>query len=126
ASMAKPSASRPFEALPAVPPSRARRNTPLYRLKTPSRAGSQRCSLRLPEGLDASAAERIFGYRQATITTWLSRAGENAKALHERSFRDLHLPHLQLDELHTRLRSAKQIRLSVVGHRSPDEASSGT
>jgi hypothetical protein len=28
----------------------------------------------LAEGLDASAAERIFGYRQATITTWLSRA----------------------------------------------------
>ena len=25
----------------------------------------------LAEGLDASAAERIFGYRQATITTWL-------------------------------------------------------
>jgi hypothetical protein len=29
----------------------------------------------LAEGLDASAAERVFGYRQATITTWLSRAG---------------------------------------------------
>ena len=26
------------------------------------------------EGLDPSAAERVFGYRQATITTWLSRA----------------------------------------------------
>src|SRR5512142_1426641 len=49
------------------------------------------------------------GYRQATITTWLSRAGEHAQILHERSFRTLWLPHLQLDELRTRLRSAKQI-----------------
>src|SRR5512142_1617550 len=49
------------------------------------------------------------GYRQATITTWLTRAGEHAQILHERSFRTLWLPHLQLDELRTRLRSAKQI-----------------
>jgi hypothetical protein len=28
----------------------------------------------LAEGLDPSAAERVFGYRQATITTWLARA----------------------------------------------------
>ncbi len=28
----------------------------------------------LAEGLDASAAERVFGYRQATIIHWLSRA----------------------------------------------------
>jgi IS1 family transposase len=63
----------------------------------------------LAEGLDASAAERAFGYRQATITTWLTRAGEHAQILHERSFRTLWLPHLQLDELRTRLRSANQI-----------------
>jgi transposase-like protein len=60
-------------------------------------------------GLDPSAAERVFGYRQATITTWLSRAGEHAQTLHERFFCHLHLPHTQLDELRTRLRSAKQI-----------------
>jgi len=60
-------------------------------------------------GLDASAAERVFGYRQATITTWLSRAGEHAETLHERSFRNLQIPYLQLDELRTRLRSAKQV-----------------
>ncbi len=63
----------------------------------------------LAEGMDASAAERVFGYRQATITTWLSRAGEHAQILHERTFRTLWLPHLQLDELRTRLRSANQI-----------------
>ena len=60
-------------------------------------------------GLDPSAAERVFGYRQATIITWLSRAGEHAQILHERSFCHLRLPHLQLDELRTRLRSSTQV-----------------
>ena len=63
----------------------------------------------LAEGLDPSAAERVFGFRHATITTWLSRAGEHAQTLHERSFCHLHLPHLQLDELRTRLRCATQV-----------------
>ena len=63
----------------------------------------------LAEGLDPSAAERVFGYRQATIITWLSRAGEHAQTLHQHSFCNLHLPHLQLDELRTRLRCAKQV-----------------
>jgi transposase-like protein len=63
----------------------------------------------LAEGLDASAAERVFGYQQATITTWLSRAGRHAEIFHERSFRNLHIPHLQLDELRTRLRCATQV-----------------
>jgi transposase-like protein len=83
-------------------------HTPLYGLKTPSQQIVVVLSA-LAEGLDASAAERVFGYRQATITTWLSRAGEHAQTLHERTFRTLWLPHLQLDELRTRLRSANQI-----------------
>jgi IS1 family transposase/transposase-like protein len=86
----------------------ARRHTPVYRLKTPSHQIGMVLSA-LAEGLDASAAERVFGYRQATITTWLSRAGEHAETLHERSFRNLQIPYLQLDELRTRLRSAKQV-----------------
>ena len=85
-----------------------RRHTPLYRLKTPSQQVSMVLTA-LAEGLDPSAAERVFGYRQATITTWLTRAGEHAQTLHERSFHHLWLPHLQLDELRTRLRNAKQI-----------------
>ena len=60
-------------------------------------------------GLDPSAAERVFGYRQATITNWLSRAGEHAQALHKHSFCTLQFPHLQLDELRTRLRSYTQV-----------------
>jgi IS1 family transposase len=86
----------------------SRRNTPFYRLKTPSHQIAMVLAA-LAEGLDSSAAERVFGFRQATITTWLSRAGEHAQTLHERFFCHLHLPHLQLDELRTRLRCAKQV-----------------
>jgi transposase-like protein len=86
----------------------ARRDTPLYRLKTPSQQVAMVLSA-LAEGLDPSAAERVFGSRQATITTWLTRAGEHAQRLHEHSFCHLHLPHIQLDELRTRLRCATQV-----------------
>ncbi len=86
----------------------ARRHTPLYRLKTPSHQIAVVLSA-LAEGLDLSAAERVFGYRQATITTWLTRAGEHAQTLHEHCFRNLQISHLQLDELRTRLHNAKQV-----------------
>jgi IS1 family transposase len=86
----------------------SRRNTPLYRLKTPSHQVAMVLAA-LAEGLDASAAERIFGYRQATITTWLTRAGEHAQILHKRFFCHLQISHLQLDELRTRLRCATQL-----------------
>jgi IS1 family transposase len=87
----------------------ARRDTPLYRLKTPSPQVAMVLSA-LAEGLDPSAASRVFGFRPATITTWLTRAGEHAQTLHERSFCHLWLPHLQLDELRTRLRSHAQVQ----------------
>ena len=87
----------------------ARRDTPLYRLKTPSQQVAVVLSA-LAEGLDPSAASRVFGFRPATITTWLTRAGEHAQTLHERSFCHLWLPHLQLDELRTRLRSHTQVQ----------------
>ena len=86
----------------------ARRHTPLYRLKTPSHHIAMVLAA-LAEGLDASAAERVFGYRQATITTWLSRAGSHAQTLHKHYFCNLRLSHLQLDELRTRLRCATQV-----------------
>jgi hypothetical protein len=94
----------------------------LYRLKTPSQQVAMVLSA-LAEGLDASAAERVFGYRQAPITSWLTRAGRHAENLHEHCFRNLHIPHLQLDELRTRLRSATQVRLSLAGHRSAHQDS---
>jgi IS1 family transposase len=86
----------------------ARRDTPLYRLKTPSHHIAMVLSA-LAEGLDPSAAERVFGYRHTTITTWLTRAGRHAEIFHERYFCNLHLPHLQLDELRTRLHCATQV-----------------
>ena len=63
----------------------------------------------MAEGLDPSAAQRVFGYCQATITRWLTRAGKHAELFHERSFSNLHIPHLQLDEIRTRLRSSKHV-----------------
>jgi transposase-like protein len=46
----------------------ARLNTPLYRLKTPSQQVAVVLSARAC-GLDPSAAARVFGFRQATITS---------------------------------------------------------
>ena len=86
----------------------ARRNTPLYRLKTPSHQVAMVLSA-LAEGLDPSAASRVFGFRQGTIITWLTRAGKHAQTLHERCFSYLRLPQLQLDELRTRLCNHTQV-----------------
>ena len=66
--MASSSASRRFAVRPAVPHSRARRNTPFYRLKTPSHQVAVVLSA-LAEGLDPSEASRVFGFRHATITS---------------------------------------------------------
>jgi IS1 family transposase len=82
----------------------ARRNTPLYRLKTASYRVAEVLTA-LAEGLDVAAAVRVFGHRPATITRWLARAGEHSATLHERVFHHLQLPHVQLDEIRTRLRS---------------------
>ena len=86
----------------------ARLHTPLYRLKTPSQQVALVLSA-LAEGLDVSAAERVFGVRQATITRWLLRAGAHAQTLHQRTFLQLEIPHVQVDELRTRLRSHTQV-----------------
>jgi IS1 family transposase len=85
-----------------------RRDTALYGLKTAShRVGEVLRAL--AEGLDISAAVRVFGHRHATITRWLTRAGAHSTTLHDRVFRNLHLPHLQLDELRTRLRNRAHV-----------------
>jgi len=81
-----------------------RRDTPLYRLKTASSRVAEVLTA-LAEGLSVSAAVRVFGHRHATITRWLTRAGAHSATLHDRFFRQLHLPHIQCDELRTRLRS---------------------
>ena len=46
--------------------------------------------------------------RRATVRpasrAFLTRAGKHTELFHERSFHNLHIPHLQLDEIRTRLR----------------------
>jgi transposase-like protein len=86
----------------------ARLHTPLYRLKTPSQQVALVLSA-LAEGLDVSAAERVLGFRHATITRWLLRAGAHAHTLQERTFCQLEIAHVQLAELRTRLRSHTQV-----------------
>ncbi len=85
----------------------ARRDTPLYRLKTSSQRVAEVLTA-LAEGLSVAAAVRVFGHRHATITAWLTRAGIHSATLHDRVFQRLHLPHIQFDELRTRLRKRAQ------------------
>jgi IS1 family transposase len=113
----------------------SRRDTPLYQLKTASQRVGEVLTA-LAEGLDVAAAVRVFGHRHATIMTWLTRAGQHSATLHDRVFRNLHLAHIQLDELRTRLRSwacplwlwvafdplSKLIPVLYLGARSQDAA----
>jgi hypothetical protein len=87
----------------------ARRHSPLYRLKTPSHQIAVVLTA-LAEGLDPSAAERVAGLPASHHHEPFWRAQPlHAQTLHERTFRTLQLPHLQLDELRTRLRCSTQV-----------------
>ena len=86
----------------------SRRDTPLYRLKTAANRVAEVLSA-LAEGLSVAAAVRVFGYSEGTIATWLTRAGEHSATLHDHWFQHLHLPHVQLDELRTRLRNRTHV-----------------
>jgi IS1 family transposase/transposase-like protein len=86
----------------------ARWGTALAHLKTPpARIGEVLAAL--AEGLDVCAAVRVFGHGEATITRWRDRAARHADHLHGHCLRDLHLPHLQLDEIRTRLRARERV-----------------
>jgi len=79
----------------------------LYRLKTAShRVGEVLTAL--AEGLDISAAVRVFGHGEGTLRTWLTRAGLHADDLHCRTLQNVPLFHLQFDELRTTLRDKSQ------------------
>lgn len=86
----------------------SRRDTALYRLKTPSLRVAEVLTA-VAEGLSIAAAIRVFGHSEGAITTWLTRAGEHSATLHDCWFRTLTLPHLQLDELRTRLRDRASV-----------------
>jgi len=81
--------------------------TTLYRLKT----SSARVALILAwmaEGVDGSALERVFGSREGTLRTWLTRAGMQAGKVHRHFFHHLILHHIQLDELWAKVRQGSQ------------------
>jgi transposase-like protein len=73
----------------------ARRPTPLSRLKTPSRAGSQWCSQRWRKGWILRRLGVCSAFDKPPSPAFLTRAGSHAQTLHERFFCHLQLPHLQ-------------------------------
>jgi hypothetical protein len=82
----------------------SRLNTPMYCLKTPIHRVAMVMHA-LSEGLDISAASRIFGHHHSTISRWLERGGQHSARLHEQLFfRAVEVGHLQLDELVTRVK----------------------
>jgi transposase-like protein len=86
----------------------ARWGTALFQLKTPpARIGAVLSAL--AEGRSVCAAVRVFGHGEATITRWRDRAAQQAARLHHHFLRDLHLPHVQLDEIRTRLRPRDRV-----------------
>ncbi len=56
----------------------------------------------MADGLTVAAAVRVFGHRAGAITSWVTRAGGHRATLHDPWFRQLYLPHLQLDDRRTR------------------------
>ncbi len=77
----------------------ARRQTALYRLKSPSIHVAQVLHA-VAEGLSVRAAGRVVSLSETTIRTWLTRAGQLSQHRHHRRLRNLHQTHVQLDALH--------------------------
>ena len=86
----------------------ARWGTALFQLKTPPLRIGEVLSA-LAEGLNIGAAVCVFGHGEATITRWRDRAAQQAARLHLQFVRNLHLPHVQLDEIRTRLRPREKV-----------------
>jgi transposase-like protein len=85
----------------------ARWNTAMYDLKTPVRRVDEVVTA-LSEGVDVSAAHRIFKHDPRTIQRWLQRTGEHGRRAHAHFFHHLVCHHLQLDEVVTKLRGVKE------------------
>jgi len=64
----------------------------------------------LAEGVDRSVMICFTGHSEGTIARWLERAGRHSQAWHQRYLRQLSLVVLQLDELHTRVRTVEKAR----------------
>jgi len=62
----------------------------------------------LANGLDPSAAARVFRHDHRIISRWLMRGGKHAAVLHDLFFRRLDCSFLQLDELVANIRGDEQ------------------
>ena len=83
------------------------RHTPFYRLKTaPDRVAQVLHAV--AEGLSLHAAARVFNLSETTVRSWISRAGQHSRSLHDRFLRTLELTHVQLDELRLKLHGATE------------------
>lgn len=87
----------------------ARRDTPLYRLKAPSMRVAQALHA-IAEGLSLRAAARVFSTSETTIRSWLARAGQHSRNLHDRYLWGLQLSHVQLDEIRLKLYGAAEAK----------------
>lgn len=81
----------------------SRLGTALYRLRTPACNVAQILTA-FNLGLSVADVQVLFGHSDATLRTWLTRAGMHAEKVHQHFFRHLSLGHLQFDELYTTLR----------------------
>jgi hypothetical protein len=69
----------------------------MYNLKTPA-AEVARALLVVMRRSSLRAAEEITGHKYETISDWLKRAAEHAKALTEVLASDLHVSQVEIDE----------------------------
>lgn len=85
----------------------SRRNTALYRLRTPA-AQVVQVLLAVNLGLTVADTQLLLGHSETTLRLWLTRAGSHAEKVQAHFFHPLHLGHLQLDALFTTLRNKTQ------------------
>jgi IS1 family transposase len=81
----------------------SRWGTALYRLHGTARDVG-RVLLAVNLGLSVADVQRLFGHSHSTLRLWLSRAGAHGEKVHAHFFRNVHIGHLQFDELYTTLR----------------------
>jgi len=66
----------------------------------------------LAEGLGIRGTARVFEIDPNTVLGWLVEAAEHLRAFSQYFLHDLHLTHVQLDELYTVLRAVKDQEMS--------------
>ena len=83
------------------------RNTPFFNLHTPKEEVVDALKTLVERGSLRGTA-RITGHKKDTIASWQKRAGEHADALREYLLHDLHLGHVEVDELYTFVKKGEE------------------